>query len=161
MMIPRYSIYSFNSHLLGSEWVNIYTSSGDKSNGLENMTCRQHKMEGTVTSNSLRFCQEVSIRKITGNPSLLIKLYGLVHLSFQQIAPSFWMHAQSCPTLCNPMDCIPSDSSGLWDFANKSTEVGCHFLFRGSSQPRDQACISWLLHWQADSLSLVPSGKPK
>ena len=30
-----------------------------------------------------------------------------------------------------------------------------------SSQPRDQTCISVsLLHWQVDSLALVPPGKP-
>ena len=69
--------------------MNIYTSLGDKSNGLENMTCRLHRKEGTVTSNNLCFCQEESIRKITGNLNLLIKLYGLVHLSLQQIAQSF------------------------------------------------------------------------
>ena len=69
--------------------MNIYTSLGNKSNGLENMTCRLPRKEGTVTSNSLCFCQEESIRKITGNLNLLIKLYGLVHLSLQQIAQSF------------------------------------------------------------------------
>ena len=30
---------------------------------------------------------------------------------------------------------------------------------RGSSQPRDQACISCLLHWWADCWSLAPPGK--
>ena len=29
-----------------------------------------------------------------------------------------------------------------WDFPGKSTEVGCHFLFQGSSQPRDRTCTS-------------------
>ena len=32
---------------------------------------------------------------------------------------------------------------------------------RGSSQPRDQTCVSlYLLHWQVGSLPLVPPGKP-
>ena len=31
---------------------------------------------------------------------------------------------------------------------------------RGSSQPRNQTYVSHLLHWQAGSLPLVPSGKP-
>ena len=30
---------------------------------------------------------------------------------------------------------------------------------RGSSQPRDQTCVSYILHWQAGSLSLAPPGK--
>ena len=32
--------------------------------------------------------------------------------------------AQSCPTLCDPMDCSP------WNFPGKSTGVGCHFLLQ-------------------------------
>ena len=31
---------------------------------------------------------------------------------------------------------------------------------RGSSQPRDQTSVSYILHWQAGSLSLAPPGKP-
>ena len=38
------------------------------------------------------------------------------------------MHAQSGPTFCDPMDCSPPGSSVLWDFPDKNTEVGCHFL---------------------------------
>ena len=33
--------------------------------------------------------------------------------------------AQSCPTLCDTMDCSPRN------FPGKSTEVGCHFLLHG------------------------------
>ena len=29
-----------------------------------------------------------------------------------------------------------------WDFPGKNTEVGCHFLLQGSSQPRDQTWVS-------------------
>ena len=37
--------------------------------------------------------------------------------------------AQSCPTLCDPMDCsLPGSSVHPWDFPGKSTGVGCHFL---------------------------------
>ena len=57
--------------------------------------------------------------------------------------------AQSCPTLCDPMDCSLPGSSvhGIlqarileWvviSFSNKNTGVGCYFLLQGSSQPRD------------------------
>ena len=34
--------------------------------------------------------------------------------------------AQSCPTLCDPMD-----GKGPWDFPGKNTGVGCHFLLQG------------------------------
>ena len=37
---------------------------------------------------------------------------------------------QSCPTLCDPMDCsLPGCCP--WDFPSKNTGVGCHFLLQG------------------------------
>ena len=36
--------------------------------------------------------------------------------------------AQSCPTLCSPMDCSLQHP---WDFPSKNTEMGCHFLLQG------------------------------
>ena len=36
--------------------------------------------------------------------------------------------AQSCPTLCNPLDCNPSGSSVHGDSPGKNTRVGCHAL---------------------------------
>ena len=39
--------------------------------------------------------------------------------------------AQSCLTLCNPLDCSPPGSSINGIFPGKSTRVGCHFLFWG------------------------------
>ena len=38
--------------------------------------------------------------------------------------------AQSCLTLCDPMDCSLPGSSCLWDFPGKYTGVGCHFLLQ-------------------------------
>ena len=50
--------------------------------------------------------------------------------------------AQSCPTLCNPMDCSPPASSCLWNSQARKLEwVVIHFS-RWSSQPRDQIQIS-------------------
>ena len=37
---------------------------------------------------------------------------------------------QSCPTLCNPMDCSLPGSSVHGDSPGKNTGVGCHFLFQ-------------------------------
>ena len=55
--------------------------------------------------------------------------------------PSCWSWqglccAQSCPTLCDPMDCSPPGSSvhGIFFFfffSGKNTGVGCHFLLQG------------------------------
>ena len=61
------------------------------------------------------------------------------------------------------MDCSPPDSSGdvRGDSPDKNTGVGCHallqeiFLTQGSNPS-----FLCLLHWQADSLPLVPPGKP-
>ena len=38
---------------------------------------------------------------------------------------------QSCPTLCNPMDCSPPGSSVHGDSPGKKTRVGCHALLQG------------------------------
>ena len=47
----------------------------------------------------------------------------------------------SCPILCDPMDYSLPDSCP-WNFPGKNTEVGCHFLLQGSSQPRDWTHVS-------------------
>ena len=39
--------------------------------------------------------------------------------------------AQSCPTLCDPMDCRPLGSSVHGDFPGKNTVVGCLTLHQG------------------------------
>ena len=39
--------------------------------------------------------------------------------------------AQSCPTLCNPMDCSWPCSSVHKDSPGKNTGVGCHALLQG------------------------------
>ena len=39
--------------------------------------------------------------------------------------------SQSCPTLCDPMDCRPPGSSVPGDFPGKNTGVGCHGLLQG------------------------------
>ena len=73
------------------------------------------------------------------------------------------MHAkslQSCPTLCNPMDCSLPGSSVYGDSPGKNTGVGCRVLLQGifltqGLNPR----LLRLLHWQAGSLPLAPPGK--
>ena len=62
---------------------------------------------------------------------------------------------QSCPTLCNPMNC------SLQSPMSKNTGVGCHALPEGIFLPQGP---NWpllcLLHWQMASLPLAPPGKP-
>ena len=39
--------------------------------------------------------------------------------------------AQSCLTLCNPVDCSPTRLLCPWNFPGKNTGVGSHFLPQG------------------------------
>ena len=49
---------------------------------------------------------------------------------------------QSCPTLCDPMDCSPPGSSVLGDSPGKNTGVDCYSLFQGIFPTRDQTQVS-------------------
>ena len=66
---------------------------------------------------------------------------------------------QSCPTICDPMDCSRPGSSVHGISQTRILEWVAVSSSRGSSQPRDQTWVFCLLHWQAGSLSLVPPGK--
>ena len=50
--------------------------------------------------------------------------------------------AQSCPALCDSMDCSLPGSSVHGIFPGKNTGVGCCFPLQGIFLPRDQACVS-------------------
>ena len=66
--------------------------------------------------------------------------------------------AQSCLTLCDPMDCSPPGSSVHGDSPGKNTVVGCHALLQGNlPSPRIEPRAPTL---QADSLLCEPPGKP-
>ena len=66
--------------------------------------------------------------------------------------PSFWIrvqthaHTQSCPTLCDPMDCSPPGFSVHGILQARVLEWVAISFSRGSSQPKDQthiSCISY------------------
>ena len=62
---------------------------------------------------------------------------------------------QSCPTLCNAMDCSPPVSSVHGDSSGKNTGVGCRALLQGIFLTQGSNLhLLHLLHWQADSLPL-------
>ena len=70
--------------------------------------------------------------------------------------------AQSCLTLCDPMDCSLPGSSRLpcpWDFPGKNSGVHCHSLLQGIFPT--QGSNPGLLHWQVDALPSEPPGKPE
>ena len=58
--------------------------------------------------------------------------------------------AQSCPTLCDPVDCSPPGSSVHWISQERIPEQGCHFFLQGIFLT--QGLNLYLLHWQTDSL---------
>ena len=68
--------------------------------------------------------------------------------------------AQLCRTLSDTMDCSLPGSSAHGGFPGKNAGVGCHFLLQGIFVTQGwNPCLLHLLHWQADSLPLVPPGK--
>ena len=53
--------------------------------------------------------------------------------------------AQSCPTLCDPMDCSPPGSSIRRDSPGKNTGVGCRALLQGIFPTRDRTQVSHIV----------------
>ena len=68
--------------------------------------------------------------------------------------------AQSCLTVCNPVDCTPPGSSVHGILQARKVEWVPMPSSRGSSQPRGRTLVSCLWHWQVDSLSLCHLGGP-
>ena len=69
------------------------------------------------------------------------------------------VHAQSCPTVCDPMDwSSPTRLLCPWNFSGKSTRMGCHFLLQGIFPT--QGLNAGLLCRQADKLPLSYVGSP-
>ena len=68
------------------------------------------------------------------------------------------MHAQSCPTLCDPW-IVACQPPLFTEFPRKNTGVGCHFLLQGIVPAQGwNSGLLHLLQWQADSLP--PSHRP-
>ena len=65
--------------------------------------------------------------------------------------------AQSCPTLCDPIDCSPPGSSVHEDSPGKKTGVGCHSLLHGIFLT--QGLNPGLLHCR-QIFTIWPPGKP-
>ena len=69
--------------------------------------------------------------------------------------------AQLCLTLCGPMDCSPPGSSVHRILQEKILEWGAIFYSGGIFPTQgSKPCLLHLLHWQVDSLPLVPCVKP-
>ena len=69
---------------------------------------------------------------------------------------------QSCLTFLDPIDCSQLGSSVHGDPPGKNTEVSCYALLQGIFPTQGSNLhLLCLLHWQVDSLLLVPPGKPQ
>ena len=69
------------------------------------------------------------------------------------------VHPQSCPTLCNPMNCSLPGSSVHGDSPGKNTRMGCHSLLQGIVPTQgSNPCLLCFQHWQVDSLPLHDLG---
>ena len=78
---------------------------------------------------------------------------GIVHAASAKLL-------QSCPTLCDPMDCSLPSSSVHRDSPDKNTGVGCHALLQGDlPDPGFEPMSPVAPVLQVDSLPLAPSGK--
>ena len=68
---------------------------------------------------------------------------------------------QSCPALCDPVDCSPPDSSIHGDIPGKNTGVSCYAHLQGIFPTLGlNPCLLHLLHWQVGFSPLVPPTKP-
>ena len=68
---------------------------------------------------------------------------------------------QSCPTLCNTVDCSLPGSS-VQGILQARKGVRCNALLQGIFWTQGSNLrLLHLLHWQADSLPLAPPGKPQ
>ena len=56
-------------------------------------------------------------------------------------------HAQSGSTLCDPMDCNLSGSSVHGILQARILELVAISYSKGSSQPRDRTCVSYIGRW--------------
>ena len=73
---------------------------------------------------------------------LLIKEYTKQATAYSKESES--EVAQSCPILCDPMDCTPPGSSIHGIFQARVLERAAISFSRGSSQPRDRTRVSFI-----------------
>ena len=68
--------------------------------------------------------------------------------------------AQSCPTLCDPMDYGLPGSSVHGIFPGKNTGVGCHFLLQGIFPPGIEPTSPMSPTLAGGFFTVEPPGKP-
>ena len=82
----------------------------------------------------------------------------LINMCMFSNNPSTYLVSQSYPTLCDPMDCSPPGSSVCGILQARILEWVAISSSRGSSQRRDQTCVSCIA---GRFFIAEPSGKPQ
>ena len=81
------------------------------------------------------FCYFLKLAHIKSPLFCLNQLSSKTNLPLSLAFPCYFekLYAvcQSCPTLCNPMDCSPSGSSVHGNFPGRNIGVDCHFFLQG------------------------------
>ena len=97
---------------------------------------------------------------ITGQDTCT-KIYLIIYHFIDHIAYTMCVRAQSCPGLCDPLDCSPPSSSVLGILQARMLEWVTISSSRGSSRPRDRTLIfstgrqilSHCATWEAQHIS--------
>ena len=132
-----------------STWISHrYTYVPSVSNLLPNLI----NLNGPIFSN---------ISHIRHNKSLIMSHTHLLRreLCMNYLICAVCLVAQSCLTLCNPMDCRPPGSSVHRDSPDKNTGVGCHALLQGIFPT--QGSNPGLLHCRQILYHLSHQGSPR
>ena len=81
-------------------------------------------------------------------------------MEFIRVMIAVWcLDAQSCPTLCNPVNYSPPGSSVHGDSPGKATRAGCHALLQGIFPT--QGFNPGLLHYRQILYHLSHQGSPR
>ena len=120
-------------HLVISSWIHFPTFS----RLLQNLISKSIQCYIIIVKDRFRSCSRAE--------TIIVKLKASELLQIQDIADFLLvlvLVAQSCPTLCDPMDCSPPGSSVHEIFQARILEWVAISFSRGSSQPRDWTRVS-------------------
>ena len=98
----------------------------------------------------------------------VVSMYAVCEIIMSNVRKSSilmeYVHVFSHSVVSNswqPYELQPARLFCLWDFPDKNTGAGCHFLLQGIFLTQGPNLrLLYLLHWQADSLPLRCLGSP-
>ena len=130
------------------EWLRVTSWTRAQETRMFLLSCSPSKDNSQATGAELCFWPQV--QGVSGlNLCSLSTLRYCVHLSLLQFSVKVIV-AQSCPSLCDPMDYSPLESSVYRIFQARILEQFAISYSRRSSQLRDWACVPcsvWIGRW--------------